>query len=141
MGVDREFLQQVIVQLRQIADELGQYKSVREDDLAANLSLRWTVEHGLQAGLTLILQAASHILARGFGVLPETYEASLAELRAREVISASLYRRLRGAKGFRDVLVHECLQIDLSHVARFARRAPSVFRSFAAGLASWPESR
>lgn len=141
MEVDNEFLQQLVVQLRRVADELERYKAIREDDLAANLSLRWAVEHGLQSGLTLILQAASHILARGFGVLLETYEASLAELRAREVISASLYRRLRGAGGFWSVLVHEYLQIDLSRVARFAKRAPGVFRAFAEELASWLGNR
>lgn len=137
MALDRDFLRQVVTHLNRVADELEQYQSVRADDLATNLSLRWTVEHGLQAGLTRVLHAANHILTRHFGILPETYEASLAELHARKVISASLYRRLRGAGGFRNVLVHEYLPIDLSRVARFVRRAPSIFRAFAEELAEW----
>jgi uncharacterized protein YutE (UPF0331/DUF86 family) len=137
MEVDKDFLWQVVMNLNRVADELEQYQNLRADDLATNLSLRWTVEHGLQSGLTLILQAANHILTKRFGILPETYEASLAELRAQKVISASLYRRLRGAGGFRNVLVHEYLEIDLSRVARFAKRAPAVFRTFAEELAEW----
>lgn len=139
MELDKDFLWQVVLNLNRVADELEQYQSVRGDDLATNLSLRWTVEHGLQSGLTLILHAANHILTRRFSILAESYEASLAELRAQRVISASLYRRLRGAGGFRNLLVHEYLQIDLSRVARFTKRAPAVFRAFADELADWLE--
>ncbi|MCS6919152.1 MAG: DUF86 domain-containing protein [Fimbriimonadales bacterium] len=140
MELDKDFLWQVVLNLNRVADELEQYRSVRGDELATNLSLRWTVEHGLQSGLTLILQAANHILTRRFNKLAESYEASLADLRAQRVISASLYRRLRGAGGFRNVLVHEYLQIDLARVARFAKRAPAVFRTFADELMDWLET-
>jgi uncharacterized protein YutE (UPF0331/DUF86 family) len=98
------------------------------------------VQHGLQVGISLILQAAQHILTRHFGTLPDSYEASLAALRAHKVISATLYRRLRGAGGFRNVLVHEYMAVDLNRVARYARRAPKTFRDFARELSQWLES-
>ncbi len=97
------------------------------------------MQHGLLAGISLILQAAQHILARRFGALPESYEASLAALRTHGVISAALYRRLRGAGGFRNVLEHEHLQVDLKRVAQYARRAPTTFRDFADELIRWLE--
>ncbi|BCW95185.1 MAG: HepT-like ribonuclease domain-containing protein [Fimbriimonadales bacterium] len=137
MDIDREFVQQVVFNLRRVAEELDNYARVSGDALATNLSLRWTVEHGLQTGITRMLQAAQHILTRRFGTLPDSYEGALAELRAQGVISAALYRRLRGAGGFRNVLVHEYLQVDRDRVARFARRAPKLFRDCAEELARW----
>lgn len=137
MAADREFLLQTALTLRRVAEELEKYAHVSGDILATNLSLRWTVEHGLQAGISLILQEAQHILTHHFSEVPETYEDSLAALRARAVISASLYRRLRGVGGFRNVLVHEYLQVDLNRIARYTRRAPALFRDFADELATW----
>lgn len=137
MGIDKDFLWRAVLNLHRAADELERYRAVTGDQLATSLSLRWTVEHGLQTGLTLILHTASHILTRHFGVAAESYEASLAELHAHGILSRSLYRRLRGAGGFRNVLVHEYLQIDLERVARFAKRAPAVFRAFAEELTQW----
>jgi len=137
MAVDRDFLVQVAVNLRRVADELEKHAHLSAEDLATNLTLRWAVEHGLLTGISLILQAAQHILTRHFGTLPESYEASLAELRAHKVISATLYRRLRGAGGFRNLLVHEYLEVDLSRVVQYARRAPKTFRDFAGELTQW----
>jgi len=71
----------------------------------------------------------------------DSYEASLTELRAHRVISPSLYKQLRGAGGFRNVLVHEYLQIDLSRVVRFLKKAPVVFRAFAEELTEWLEQQ
>jgi uncharacterized protein YutE (UPF0331/DUF86 family) len=139
MAVDRDFLVQVAVNLRRVADELEKHAHLSAEDLATNLTLRWAVEHGLLTGISLILQAAQHILTRHFGTLPESYEASLAELRAHKVISAALYRRLRGAGGFRNLLVHEYLEVDLSRVVQYARRAPKTFRDFAGELTQWLE--
>jgi len=141
MGIDSDFLWRVVLQLYRTAEELERYRGTTSDDLATSLSLRWTVEHGLQTGLTLILQAASHLLTRHFGVAVDSYEASLTELRAHRVISPSLYKQLRGAGGFRNVLVHEYLQIDLSRVVRFLKKAPVVFRAFAEELTEWLEQQ
>jgi len=108
-------------------------------DLMSNLSLRWTVERGLLVGLTLVFQVADHILVRGFQRRAETYEAVLAELRNVEVISEALYQDLRGAGGFRNVLVHEYVAIDLNEVAEALHKAPRVFRTFIGEIRRWVE--
>ncbi len=139
MEIDRDFLLQVVLNLRRTADELEKHARVSADDLAADLTLRWAVQHGLLVGISLILHAAQHILTRRFGTLPESYEACLAELRTHGFISCALYGRLRGAGGFRNVLVQEHLQVDLKRIALYARRAPTTFRHFADELIRWLE--
>jgi len=52
-----------------VARELRKYRGVTEEQLATNISLCWTAERGLLAGLVLVFQTAEHILARASGLL------------------------------------------------------------------------
>jgi uncharacterized protein YutE (UPF0331/DUF86 family) len=137
MSLNPEFLGQALSQLERVVQELRKYREVSEEQLATNLSLRWTVERGLLAGLTLVFQIAEHILTRAFGRSPDSYEELLAELCAVGVISEDLYRRLRGSGGFRNVLVHEYVSVDLQRVAEAVRSAPEVFETFEKEVRQW----
>lgn len=141
MSLDREFLTNTLETLLRTAQELGHYQTVSALDLESDLSLRWTVERGLLVGPTLIFQVAAHILHEVFSVTPSTYEGSLVELHRRGVISESLYRRLRGSGGFRNVLVHEYTAIDLELVAQAAQNAPKTFRDFVSEVQAWLNRR
>ena len=145
MGLNRAFLESALNELHKVASELAKYQAVKLPELETNLSLRWTVERGLLAGLTLIFQIADHILAEHFGRKPETYEALLRELCSAGVISQALYASLRGSGGFRNGLVHEYVRIDLQHVLEALRKAPEQFSAFAQEVSSWlakqPEGR
>ena len=137
MPVKPEFIEHALNELERVAQELERYQQVTAADLASNRSLRWTVERGLLVGLTLVFQVADHILVRGFQRRAETYEALLAELRNVGVISRVLYQDLRGAGGFRNVLVHEYVAIDLDEVVEALRKAPRVFRTFIEEIRHW----
>ena len=88
-----------------------------------------------------MFQVADHILAEHFGRKPETYEALLRELCAAGIISQSLYVSLRGAGGFRNVLVHEYVRIDLRHVLEALQQAPERYSLFAREVAVWLEKQ
>lgn len=137
MTLRREWLLQVLHELGKIASELQKYTRITPEQLQAELSLRWTVERGLLAGLTVLFNIADHLLSTVFQEHPETYEALLDALHARGVISSPLRARLLGAGGFRNVLVHEYMVIDFGEVARMAGEAPEIFRSFAEELRQW----
>ncbi|MDW8354403.1 MAG: DUF86 domain-containing protein [Bryobacterales bacterium] len=136
-----EFLEQAGAELGRVAQELEKYQRITEEDIAANLSLRWTVERGLLAGLTLIFQMADHILARAYDRTPARYEELLAELHSAGVISEELYRGLRGAGGFRNVLVHEYVAIDFERLVTTLHQAPATFRQFRQEIREWLNRR
>ena len=58
-------------------------------------------------------------------------------LRDRNVISASLYRQIKGLGGFRNILVHRYLDIDPDEVLQHLRKGLGVFPRFAAQVLSW----
>ena len=137
MSINSAFLQEAFVELSRVAAELRKYKDLSLPELETNLSLRWTVERGLLAGLTLVFQVADHILSQYFGRRPETYEGLLRELRSCGVLSKSLYSQLRGSGGFRNILVHEYVQIDLQRVQEILSLAPEVFDAFIQEIQAW----
>jgi len=137
MGLHPEFLEYAFTELERVAQELEKYQGTTAEEMAADLSRRWIVGRGLLAGVTLLLHVADHILTHRFGRLVSTYEGLLAELHGNGVISAQLYKRLRGAGSFRNILVHEYLQIDLQEVAKALRQAPRAFRAFVHEVADW----
>ncbi|MCX7643488.1 MAG: DUF86 domain-containing protein [Armatimonadetes bacterium] len=141
MGLRKEFVIHAVSELERIAQELEKYQGITADAMATNLSLRWTVEHGLLSGLTVIFHIADHILTNVFQRTVETYEGLLTELCSVGVISQSLYQQLRGAGGFRNVLVHEYMEVDLNEVANVLKKAPQVFRSFGKEVLSWLSQR
>lgn len=136
-GVNRAFLENALNELGIVAEELRKYRGVSLPDLETNFSLRWTVERGLLAGLTLLFQIADHILAGHFGHRPDTYERLLRELRSCGVISAELYAQLRGAGGFRNILVHEYVRIDPRRVVEMVHAAADVFDAFSRESEAW----
>jgi len=137
MGLNRQFLQEAIGELQKVTSELAKYQNITLASLETNLSLRWTVEHGLLAGLTLIFQIADHILSEQYGRRVDTYEGLLRELCAAGVISQSLYSSLRGSGGFRNILVHEYARIDLKQVLEAVRNAPRQFSTFVQEISEW----
>jgi len=64
----------------------------------------------------------------------------LAELANVGVIGKDTYGHLKGVGGFRNVLVHEYIRVDVAEVARLATLAPKVFRDFSRDVLSWLET-
>ncbi|GBD08988.1 hypothetical protein HRbin22_01235 [Candidatus Thermoflexus japonica] len=137
MGLRRDFLWSALLELDRVADALEPYRVLTVHDLETDLHRRWAAERGLLAGLTLVFQIADHILVARFHHEAETYEDLLRMLWQKGVITASLYDALRGAGGFRNILVHEYIRIDPARVVEFLGKAPEAFRRFAIEIREW----
>jgi uncharacterized protein YutE (UPF0331/DUF86 family) len=99
----------------------------------------WAIERGLQLAAEILFDVGNHILSAHYGVSPTDYEDILEQLGAHGVIGAALRERLRGLGGFRNVLVHGYLRVDLERVEEALRRAPSDFSAFARAVRGWME--
>jgi len=137
MPLQRDFIAKALEELERVTKELEKYQGATAETLATDLSLRWTVERGLLVGLGLLFQIADHILVKAFQRSVDTYEGLLLELKAVGVISDALYQRLKGSGGFRNVLVHEYLEIDLKEVISVLRDAPNAFQVFRNEVLNW----
>ena len=73
---------------------------------------RWTVERGLQLCAQNVLDIATHLAASAGRDAPD-YASALDVLGELGVLSAGFVTRFRGIAGFRNVLVHGYLGVDL----------------------------
>jgi uncharacterized protein YutE (UPF0331/DUF86 family) len=137
MVLRREAIEERLKELDRILQELNKYKGLGREAFDVDLSQQWVIERGLIAAASVILDVADHILAGHFGFYSETYEDSLKGLRDRDVISAALYRQIKGLGGFRNILVHRYLDIDPDEVVQNLKKGLKVFPRFAAQVLSW----
>lgn len=131
MVFKKETIVSRLKELDTVTQQLRSYGDLSLEDLKGNLSTRWAIERGLIAGANLIFDIADHILASKYRIYPETYEDSLRMMYQKGVISETLYKKLKGLGGFRNVLVHEYLSIDLEEVYKNYKKSLQVFTEFA----------
>ena len=119
-----------VQELDTVVEELSVYKEITYEEVKSSLSKRWIIERGLIAGANLIFDIADHILASNFHIYPETYEDSLDCLYDKGVITEALYENIKGLGGFRNILVHEYLVIDIHEVHRNLQKSLTIFKEF-----------
>lgn len=136
---DRRAVERRLGELGQVLAELRTQEEGRPDvdALEADLSRRWRLERGLLVAADLIVDVASHVTAAHFTVHPPTYEKTVSELAARDVIREETYETLRGIGGFRNVLAHEYLDVDLDEVVRWRGRMLDGAATFIADVERW----
>ena len=127
--------------LQHVIRRLRRYRAQGAKRLDDDEDLQWLVERGLQLGAEIVLDVGNHILASAFGRPAETYEDILRGLAAEGVVSTDLRDELAGLGGFRNILVHDYLDIDLAVVAAALENAPERFERFAREIHAWLAAR
>jgi uncharacterized protein YutE (UPF0331/DUF86 family) len=101
--------------LREALANLQRHTGRNAQELRANADLRWAVERGLQLCVQNALDVATHITAAS-GLDSPDYTSAIDRLAELGAIPAEFATRLRPIAGFRNVLVHGYLQVDLAVV-------------------------
>jgi uncharacterized protein YutE (UPF0331/DUF86 family) len=102
--------------------------------------LRWTVERGLQLCVQNALDIATH-LAAASGLDSPDYATAIDRLAELSVLPAEFASRLRPIAGFRNVLVHGYLQVDLAIVEAVLRDKLKDLEEFASRVEAHLERR
>lgn len=141
MVVKRSAITERIKELDQILVELNKYRAIDEATLHQDLSQRWIIERGLIAGAEIVFDIADHVLAAHFGLYVDSYEDSLQQLHDNQIISQLLYQQLKGLGGFRNILVHRYLGIDIALVFQYYQKGLQVFPQFAQEILTWLDAQ
>lgn len=123
--------------LHQITRRLRRFRTRGADQIRQDEDLQWLVERGLHLGCEIVLDVGNHVLVGVFARPSEQYEEILTGLAAEGVISPELRAELAGLGGFRNVLVHDYLDIDVDRVIAALEQAPERFDRFAQELHDW----
>lgn len=134
--VDRRVVQRHLIALREAAARLRRHAGVSASSLRADRDRLWTIERGLQLAAQNALDIASHI-SSAVGQDPATYRAAIDGLVEAGVLAADFGERFRSVAGFRNILVHGYIDVDLDIVANVLNEQLVEFDAFAGHVEVW----
>ena len=132
-----ESVRRRLLKLEEVISRLETVGPMTAEELRNDFRDAWVVERGLQLAAEIFFDIGNHILSAHFGTSASDYEAILAGLGAHQVVAQELADRLRGLGGFRNILVHDYLELDLDRVADAFTRAPRDFTEFSLAVRQW----
>jgi uncharacterized protein YutE (UPF0331/DUF86 family) len=112
---DTATLRRHLLALDEALAQLAKHTGRPVEVLAQDLDERWAVERGLQLCVQGALDIATHLAASSGRDVPD-YTTAIEELGRLGVVPQDLAHRLRPLAGFRNVLVHGYLRLDLRRV-------------------------
>lgn len=119
-----------LLALDEVLTLLAGHQGRSVDVLHQDSTERWAVERGLHLCVQGVLDIATHLCASAGRDAPD-YTTAIDELGRLGVISIELARKLRPLAGFRNVLVHGYLKLDLARVHEVLNRHLDDVREFA----------
>lgn len=134
--IDVPVIRRHLAALRESLQVLAAHSGVSAEDLDADTESRWIVERGLQLCAQNALDIATHIAASRGRDVPE-YASAIDELGRLGVLDRRFAAEFRNVAGFRNVLVHGYLDVDLDVLCTLLNERLGEFESFAAQVEAY----
>lgn len=128
--VDRELVRRHLLALDAALATLERLRRAAPVDLSQDLEKLWAIERGLQLCCQNVIDVATH-LAAASGVDVPDYTAAIDRLASLGILPREFATRFRGIAGFRNVLVHGYLEVDLGLVRSLLETRLDDFRELA----------
>lgn len=128
--IDPEVIRRHLMGLRWAVEALKQHRGCSTEDLESDSDLRWAVERGLQLCAQNTLDIATHVAVAAGRDVPD-YAAAIDALAGIGALPREFARGFRNIAGFRNVLVHGYLDVDVALVNRLLNERLSDFTEFA----------
>jgi uncharacterized protein YutE (UPF0331/DUF86 family) len=94
---------------------------------------RWVVERGLQLCVQNVLDVATHLVASAGRDVPD-YASAIDQLAELDILTREFASEFRAVAGFRNVIVHGYLDVDLEIVHRLLNERLDDFAQFAVSV-------
>lgn len=135
MVVDKDKIEQRLVKLEQAMRKLKEIALQSWEQYNNSEALRDRAERNLQVAAQACIDIANHIIAdRGYRT-PQGYAESFSVLAEEGIITDRLADKMKMVAGFRNILVHDYLEIDnkivyssLNHLDDFKQFASNVYK-------------
>jgi len=129
-GIDAGVVRRHLLGLDAALQNLGRHAGRSLAELRADPDERWAVERGLQLCAQNVLDIATHLAAAAGRDAPD-YATAIVCLAEISVLPVQFAERFRSVAGFRNVLVHGYLEVDLGLVHRVLNERLRDFSEFA----------
>lgn len=133
---DAELVRRHLAALDGALARVRRYSGRSLESLRSEPDTLWAVERGLQLCAQNALDIATH-LAASAGRDAADYSTSIDRLAELGILPADFAARFRGIAGFRNVLVHAYLELDLALLHRILNERLDDFAQFAEEVERW----
>lgn len=137
MVFKRNVVEDRLAFLRETLEELQRHQEIPKPEFLTNRTKRWAVEHGLHLAAEAVFDIGNHILVGHFRARAVGYDRVLTELENRRVISPELVARFEKLGGFRNILIHEYLDVDPDTVYDRLQNGLGDFEQFQREIVKW----
>jgi uncharacterized protein YutE (UPF0331/DUF86 family) len=138
--IDASVIRRHLFALDQALQTLRRHQGRSLDALRSDIEERWAVERGLQLCAQNALDAATHIAASAGRDVPD-YATAIEQLADLEILPVEFANRFRAVAGFRNVIVHAYLEVDLEAVHRVLNEHLDDFAEFARRVSHYLDTR
>ncbi len=128
--VKQEYIITAIRTIEQNYIELYRYKDAKASEIAADKSLQWIIEIGLQVTIQTILDIGSHILSDYKDNGWKMYKDIPLKLQEHGIITKTLAKKIVLMAGLRNILVHEYLEVDPEKLEEIIKPHLEDFKKF-----------
>lgn len=128
--VNEELVAKYVAEIERALAVLEKHQPVTAADLARTVEHRWTIERGLEVVMQSVFNIAAHLLASQFKNDWDDYTTLVEKLGVHGVLPKSFAEKFKGMAGFRNILAHEYIEIDLSVVEVVVNKQLGSFREF-----------
>ena len=105
--IDKKLVRKKLSELENYILTLERLKAYPIAELQKSREKLWSVEHGLQLAIQLVIDTGNHILAAIGEQEIEDYVDVIDKLGERGIIPLEFAQTIRGMAGFRNILIHE----------------------------------
>jgi uncharacterized protein YutE (UPF0331/DUF86 family) len=138
--LDASIVRRHLLALDQALQTLRRHQGRPVDALQSDREERWVVERGLQLCTQNVLDVATHLAASAGRDVPD-YGTAIDQLGDLGVLPDEFTARFRSVAGFRNVIVHGYLDVDLVIVHRLLNERLDDFAEFARRVSRFLDSR
>ena len=129
--LDKETIQKRLLKLRQIISSLHLYAQETQKNFITDSMLSDASMYQLTIGIEIVIDIGNHILSESFQKSAEDYTAVLQLLGEVGIAPKKMIEANKNMAGFRNILVHDYIEVDIKKVYKYLQKAPDVFQQFA----------
>ena len=131
----------LLQRLEEYLKSLREHEKASKDELENSDALLTFVERKLQLAAQVSIDLGNHLISYFGFETPKDYREIFEILAKEGVISNDLSSNMRKMAGFRNILVHDYLSIDVGKVAEVLNRGLRDFDDFSAAVVGFFEKR
>lgn len=131
MVVDKKSIEEKLVKLEGVIKALEKYSRISREDFLADYTVNSATMHNLVLGIEIIVDVGNHLLHEVYRVHPQEYRRVIEMLGEYEIVPERFAEENADMARFRNLIVHQYIDIDMKQVYENLQKAPEIFRKFA----------